>query len=166
MTFGKNSIKIMKQIFCVVIIISTLISITSCDRRKVFEAYRKIDKKGWNKDSVVVFKVHLSDTVKTNNLYINIRNKGDYPYSNIYLFLSVSSPNGVTRTDTIEFTLADPSGRWRGSGVGGLYDNRMTYKSSVFFPHKGDYKFSIKQGMRDNMLQGIRDVGFRIEKTK
>jgi gliding motility-associated lipoprotein GldH len=33
----------------------------------------------------------------------------------------------------------------------------------VYFPRQGDYKFMIKQGMRDNVLQGIRDVGFRVE---
>ena len=155
----------MKHFFIYTLIISTLIGITSCDRKRVFESYYELDKKGWNKDSVVVFNVNLTDTVRNNNLYIDIRNKGTYPYSNIYLFLTIGSPDGVFRTDTVELTLAEPSGRWKGSGIGGLHDNKILYKSSVYFPHKGDYKFMIKQGMRDNVLEGIRDVGIRIEKT-
>jgi gliding motility-associated lipoprotein GldH len=155
----------MKQIFIIFLILSLFAGLVSCDRKKVFEAYHKIDEKGWNKDSIVVFNVHLTDTIKNNNLYVNIRNKGNYPYSNIYLFLTIGSPDGTTRTDTVEFTLAEPSGKWRGSGIGGLHDNQIPYKSSVYFPHKGDYKFMIKHGMRDNVLQGIRDVGFRVEKT-
>jgi gliding motility-associated lipoprotein GldH len=155
----------MRQFFNYFLFILLIATLASCDRKKVFEAYHKIDEKGWNKDSVVVFNVTLTDTIKNNNLYVNIRNKGNYPYSNIYLFLSVGAPDGTLRTDTVEFTLADPSGKWRGSGIGGLYDNQIPYKSSVYFPHKGDYKFMIKHGMRDNVLQGIRDVGFRVEKT-
>jgi len=155
----------MKQYFIIFLILSLITGLIACDQKKVFEAYRKIDEKGWNKDSVVVFNVHLFDTIKNHNLYVNIRNKGTYAYSNIYLFLTIGSPDGVMRTDTVEFTLADPSGKWRGSGIGGLHDNQIPYKSSVYFPHKGDYKFMIKQGMRDNVLQGIRDVGFRVEKT-
>lgn len=155
----------MRQLFITFLILSILTCMIACDQKKVFEAYHRIDEKGWNKDSVVVFNVQLTDTIKNNNLYVNIRNKGTYAYSNIYLFLSIVSPDGTMRTDTVEFTLADPSGKWRGSGIGGLYDNQIPYKSSVYFPHKGDYKFMIKQGMRDNVLEGIRDVGFRIEKT-
>jgi gliding motility-associated lipoprotein GldH len=98
-------------------------------------------------------------------LFVNIRNLGTYPYSNIYLFLTIGAPDGKLLTDTVEFTLADPSGRWTGSGIGGLHDNQILYKSSVYFPRKGIYTFRIKQGMRDNVLPGIRDVGIRIEKT-
>ena len=155
----------MRQFFIPFLILSLITGLIACDQKKVFEAYHQIDEKGWNKDSVVMFNVHLTDTIKNNNLFVNIRNKGTYAYSNIYLFLTIGSPDGTLRTDTVEFTLADTSGKWRGSGIGGLHDNQIPYKSSVYFPHKGEYKFMIKQGMRDNVLQGIRDVGFRIEKT-
>ncbi len=153
----------MKQFFSYLFIIVVVAGLYSCDRRKVFEAYKKIDDKGWNKDSVVAFNVHLTDTMKNHNLFVNIRNKGNYPYSNIYLFLSIVSPDGTNHIDTVEFTLADPSGKWRGKGIGGLHDNQIPYKNKVYFPRQGDYKFMIKQGMRDNVLQGIRDVGFRVE---
>jgi len=155
----------MKQISSYFLILSLLAGLLSCDRKKVFESYRELDKNGWNKDSVVVFNVPLTDTIKNHNLFVNIRNKGTYPYSNLWLFLTVGSPDGKLKTDTVEFTLAEPSGRWKGSGIGGLHDNQILYKSSVFFPHKGKYRFQIKQGMRDNVLHGIRDVGIRIEKS-
>lgn len=142
-----------------------IIGLISCDSIKVFEDYYKLDNNGWHKDSTIVFNVQLTDTTRNHNLYVNIRNKGTYQYSNLYLFLSIGSPDGKTLIDTVEFTLAEPSGKWIGSGIGGLYDNQILYKSSVYFPKKGDYKFVIKQGMRDNLLEGIRDVGLRIEKT-
>jgi len=155
----------MKQFFSYFLMLSLLAGLASCDRKKVFESYKELDKNGWNKDSVVVFHVPLGDTLKNHNLLVNIRNKGTYPYSNLWLFLTIGSPDGKILTDTVEFTLAEPNGRWKGSGLGGLHDNQILYKSSVFFPHKGNYKFQIKQGMRDNVLQGIRDVGIRIEKA-
>ncbi len=154
-----------KQIFIYIAGILLITGIVSCDRKRVFEAYKTLDDNGWNKDSVVIFDVALSDTIKNHNLYVNIRNKGTYPYSNLWLFLSVGSPDGKMITDTVEFSLAEASGRWKGSGIGDLHDNQILYKSSVYFPHKGNYTFHIKQGMRDNMLPGIRDIGIRIEKT-
>lgn len=155
----------MKQFFFYLMIFLLVTSLTSCDRKKVFESYYELNPNGWNKDSVVVFNVQLTDTTKNHNLYVNIRNKGTYPYSNLYLFLSVGAPDGSLLTDTVEFTLAEPSGKWKGSGIGGLHDNQILYKSSVYFPRKGKYKFMIKQGMRDNVLPGIRDIGIRIEKA-
>jgi len=154
-----------KQIFIYIAGIFLITGIVSCDRKRVFEAYKTLNDNGWNKDSVVIFDVALSDTIKNHNLYVNIRNKGTYPYSNLWLFLSVGSPDGKMITDTVEFSLAEASGRWKGSGIGDLHDNQILYKSSVYFPHKGNYTFHIKQGMRDNVLPGIRDIGIRIEKT-
>lgn len=155
----------MKQYLFFFMSLFLLAGIVSCDRKRVFESYIKLDEKGWNKDSVLVFHVQLTDTIRNHNLLVNIRNKGTYPYSNLWLFLTIGSPDGSMRTDTVEFTLAEPSGRWRGSGIGGLHDNQILYKNSVYFPRKGKYTFKIKQGMRDNVLHGIRDIGIRIEKT-
>jgi gliding motility-associated lipoprotein GldH len=156
----------MKQIFTYILTLSLLAGLISCDRKRVFESYKELDSKGWNKDSIVVFNVAINDTIINHNLLVNIRNKGTYPYSNIYLFMTIGAPDGTSRTDTVEFTLAEPSGRWRGSGIGGLHDNQILYRNSVAFPRKGVYKFEIKQGMRDNVLPGIRDVGIRIEKAQ
>ena len=155
----------MKQVIFYILCILLFAGIVSCDRKRVFESYEKLDQGGWHKDSVVVFKVELTDTTRNHNLYVNIRNEGTYPYSNLWLFLSIGSPDGKNLTDTVEFSLAEASGRWRGSGIGDLHDNQILYKSSVYFSHKGEYIFQIKQGMRDNLLKGIRDVGIRIEKT-
>lgn len=155
----------MKKLLPSIVSILMIAGMISCDQKRVFEAYKTLDDKGWNKDSIVVFHVPLSDTMKNHNLYVNIRNKGTYGYSNLWLFLSIGSPDGKTVTDTVEFSLAEPSGRWKGSGIGDLHDNQILYKSSVYFPKPGNYTFSIKQGMRDNVLQGIRDIGLRIEKT-
>jgi gliding motility-associated lipoprotein GldH len=155
----------MKKTIFYITLLLIVTAFVSCDRKRVFEAYKTLDEKGWNKDSIVVFHFPLTDTTRNHNLYVNIRNKGTYGYSNLWLFLSIGSPDGKTVTDTVEFSLAEPNGRWKGSGIGDLHDNQILYKKSVFFPKKGNYTFSIKQGMRDNVLQGIRDIGLRIEKT-
>jgi len=153
----------MKRIFLFFLVVASFVA---CDRNRVFESYRGINRKGWNKDSVLTFNFNIEDTVSGHNLYIDLRNKGNYPNSNIWLFLSVSSPYGNSFSDTVEFTLATPSGRWTGSGIGDLFDNQFVYKSNVYFPQKGEYTFTIRHGMREDILKGIRDVGVRVEKIK
>ncbi len=142
-------------------------SLASCgDRNRIFESYGDIDHAGWGKDSVLVFNFDIKDTVQANNLYINLRNEGNYPYSNIWLFLSIDSPDGTSLADTIEISLADNAGKWLGRGLGGLFDNQFVYRSNIYFPQRGTYQFNIQHGMRDEMLKGIRGVGIRVEKRK
>lgn len=104
--------------------------------------------------------------MQTYNLNMHIRNKNNYAYSNIWLFVNIASPNGEQLIDTVEFTLAEPSGKWLGSGLGDLFDNKLPYKQNIAFPDSGTYQISIQQGMRDDVLNGIDAVGISIEKTK
>lgn len=151
----------MKHIFKAILLITILVS---CDSKRVYEEYKTIDPAGWNKDSLARFDVPITDTVQGNNIYINIRNKGNYPYSNIWLFMEVTDPTGKLLTDTVEYTLADKTGKWRGSGIGDLFDNQFVYRQHVTFEHPGVYHFSIQQGMRAKNLKGIHDIGLRVEK--
>ncbi|HBL74358.1 MAG: hypothetical protein A2W90_19750 [Bacteroidetes bacterium GWF2_42_66] len=150
----------------VVLLFLIIASLAACDRNRIFESYEEIHKDGWGKDTVLVFNFDIQDTVQAHNLYINLRNKGNYPYSNIWLFLSVDSPDGTSLPDTVEFTLADNAGKWLGSGLGDLFDNQFIYRSNVYFPQRGTYQFNMQHGMRNEMLEGIRDVGIRVEKRK
>lgn len=138
----------------------------SCDRTLVFEKNLTIAKNGWDKDSVITFNIPITDTLQNNNFYINVRNDIKYKYSNLWLFIEIDQPGSNTVTDTFEITLADPTGKWLGEGFGGLKNRQVIYKRNVYFPVSGEYKISIRQGMRENLLKGITDIGVRLEKQE
>jgi hypothetical protein len=65
--------------------------------------------------------------------------------------------------------MANPDGSLLGEGFTDLKESKLVYKDKVRF--KGKYKVHIKQAVRENgkvpgvdALEGITDVGFRIEK--
>jgi gliding motility-associated lipoprotein GldH len=151
----------MKNIFKGIIV---LIMLAACDSNRVYEEYKTIDPGGWHKDSVASFNVEINEAEPGYNLYINIRNQGNYPNSNIWLFLDIESPDGQMVTDTVEYILAEKTGKWRGSGIGDLFDNQFLYRQNVRFEKSGEYQFFIRQGMRAEQLKGIHDIGLRIEK--
>ena len=91
--------------------------------------------------------------------------EGGYSYSNIFLFVTTTSPGGQWIKDTLEMPLANSRGKWLGSGIGDLYFIRQLFKYNVRFPTSGVYTFKIVQGMRDTDLKGIRDIGLRLEKA-
>ena len=143
-----------------------LFLIGSCDQSRVFDQNKKIEKALWNEDQPLVFLVNISDTIHPHNVYLNVRNAGMYPFSNLFLFLNTRFPHGEIDRDTIEVTLASPDGKWLGDGLGDIYDNRILFHRNVRFPQKGEYRFEMYHAMRLNPLPGIMDAGIRIEKAQ
>ncbi len=113
-------------------------------------------------DYAAKFDVEVTDTVSLFDFYINLRNTVDYKYSNFYLFLNTTLPDGMAARDTIELMLADRSGKWLGKGFGKYRDNQMLVRAGLQFPMAGNYVFEIEHAMRDTLLTGIGSVGIRI----
>ena len=68
--------------------------------------------------------------------------------------------------------MTDKNGKFLGKGISEIKHSKLLLKENIFFPISGQYSFSIWQAMRKNgevngvsQLQGISDVGLRIEKV-
>ena len=147
------------------------ILLASCDKKRVFDDYKSI-KNSWQKDSTQVFKLGELDSLKSYNLFINVRNNKDYKYSNLFLITEMQFPQGKVVTDTLEYEMAAPDGEWLGTGFGDVKESKLWYKENVIFTEPGEYRIAIKQAMRKNdavegieNLEGITHIGFRIEKN-
>lgn len=135
----------------------------ACDDNRLFEENKRIVDSQWAFQDVKSFRVDVQDTIQRTNFYVNIRNADEYAYSNLYLFMTTTFPNGKLLTDTLECLLANEKGQWLGSGVGDIYENQILFKRNVIFPIKGEYLFDIQHGMRSDTIPLIMDVGLRIE---
>lgn len=140
--------------------------VSACGNKPLFEQNTEIKTRQWDLNEPVVFKVNVDDTLSRFNVYINLRNTGQYRYSNLYLFLTTQYPDKRIEKDTLDITLAEDDGRWKGNGLGDLFFNQFLFASNVSFISKGEYTFTVQQGMRTNPLPGIADVGLRIEKAE
>ncbi|AFL80822.1 protein involved in gliding motility GldH [Aequorivita sublithincola DSM 14238] len=147
------------------------ISLVSCESNIVFSETRAMDGE-WGADEVVEFKLPQLDSLKSYDLFVNIRNNNEYKFNNLFLILSMNFPHGKTITDTIEYRMANPDGSWMGQGIGNVKENKLLYKQSVSFLEEGIYSIDIAQAMRNNgnvegvtKLEGITDVGFSVEET-
>ena len=148
-----------------------LIALISCDKKRVFDEYKTVGN-GWNKDSIVSFDLPALDIKKQYNLFINIRDNNDYPFNNLFLIVNMEQPDKRTIVDTLEYQMANPDGSLLGEGFTDVKDNKLIYKERMKF-NSGTYKIHIKQAVRQTgkvsgvvKLEGITDVGFRIEKIE
>jgi gliding motility-associated lipoprotein GldH len=129
----------------------------------MYENTLDVPKGVWNKSNILRFGVPVTDTISSFNVIFSIRNNNNYSYSNLYLFVDTRSPMGISRRDTIEVELSDSKGKWYGKGIGGIWQNKVYFKKNIRFPKSGGYIFSITHGMRDENLEGIIDLGIKIE---
>jgi len=157
MITGRN-----KYLSSILLLAVTLLS--SCDRNVVFTASEAMKGNIWTLKDVPSFDVMVTDTVTSNNVFFTIRTGSSYPFRNIYLFVTTTSPDGKSITDTLQYNLADEKGAWLGKGFGDIHELDLTYKSNVYFPVKGIYNFNIQHGMRVEDLEGVYDFGIRVEK--
>ncbi len=145
------------------------VALVSCDSNRVFDVYKPLPNT-WHKDSVVSFNVNPPDSTNAYNLFVNLRNTSAYKYSNLFLIVEMVFPHGKTVTDTLEYRMAEPNGKFLGSGNSSVKENKLWYKENVIFNEGGTYTVNIQHAMRESgkvygvvQLEGITDVGFRIE---
>ena len=147
-----------------------IILLSSCDKKRVFDDYKSVGE-SWNKDSIVNFDLPQLDSTKRYNLFVTLRANNNYKYNNLFLIVALELPNGFTKVDTLEYQMADPDGTLLGDGFSDIKESKLFYKENVRF--RSTYKVHIKQAVRENgkvpgvqFLEGITEVGFRIEKKE
>lgn len=152
-----------------ILFLLTLLLFSSCDKKRVFDEYKNVGS-SWNKDSIVKFNLPKLDSTKAYNLFLNVRNNDNYPFNNLFLLVSLEQPDGLTKTDTLEYAMANPDGTLLGEGFSDVKESKLFYKEKERFNKKGVYKVRIQQAVRQTgkvsgvkELQGVTEVGFRIE---
>jgi gliding motility-associated lipoprotein GldH len=143
-----------------------LILLLSCNSDIIFTDNVAMQDNVWELSNVPDFSFLIDDTARLTDVILTLRSGSDYPYRNLFLFVTISSPDGNIMTDTLEYYLADEKGNWYGKGFGDIHEFSLPYRTNVYFPEKGTYLIKIQHGMRIGDLPGIYDIGLRIEKSK
>ncbi len=153
------------------VLLSLVLVSLSCDSKRIYDQYKTLPNQ-WHKDSIISFTITPPDSINAYNLFVNLRNTNAYKYNNLFLIVEMTFPHGKTIKDTLEYKMAAPSGKLLGTGITDTKENKLWYKEQVVFNESGAYQVNIQQAMRENgqiegitELEGVTDVGFRIEKT-
>jgi gliding motility-associated lipoprotein GldH len=121
------------------------------------------------------FTFEQKDTINPYNLFLNVRNNNDYPFNNMYLIVSLKEPGKkpTIKIDTLEYQMADVDGTLLGEGFTDVKESKLWYLENYVFNRIGNYKVEVVQAVRatgevDGVaeLEGITELGLRIEKTK
>jgi gliding motility-associated lipoprotein GldH len=140
--------------------------LTSCHSNIIYTDSVAMPDNKWELMNIPSFRVQVGDTLNGSDVYFTIRTGSSYPFRNIFLFVRTTAPDGTSRTDTLEYYLADARGKWYGKGLGDIREMKLPYRMNVYFPLKGIYRFDIQHGMRVEDLEGVYDFGLKVTKTE
>lgn len=150
----------------------SFICFTSCDTNAVFDEVQSTGGQ-WLKEDVKTFTFDAKDTLTYHNIYINLRADHKYPYSNVFIIVKTFQPDGKGTADTLQYEMAKSDGEMLGNGITDLKESALWFKSKHRFKMIGSYKYEIEHAVRkaaaeagDGSLDGINDVGLRIEKAQ
>lgn len=136
-----------------------------CDSSAVVNSFDEVPGGQWEYKQTFSTEAEITDTAISYDLALNVRHSSDYEFSNLFLVLKVKHPDGHELSQRVSVMLQDPSGKWYGKGFSSVKEARVPI-TTVRFPKKGKYTFTIQQNMRLNPLKGIEDVGLYISKSK
>ncbi len=148
------------------IIFPIIFLFASCQEKAIYNQYVDLDDGGWELDSLIDFEFEIENTAKPVNLFYNIRNDISYPFYNLYVKYELTDQEGeIIRSNMHEANLMDPTtGAPIGTGES-IFDNQILLLKDFQFPKAGNYKFSIKQYMREEKIDGIWAVGLTIKEV-
>ena len=147
---------------CCILLLSTLVLASCRFGGNNMQRYESVSVSGWLADSPVRMEVPVSDTVGVYDVALRLRHTDDYPYSNLWLFVTTVAPDNTATVDTVNIRLADEYGRWFGSGIGASIQYEFLYRQAFRFDRSGLWHIAIQQGMQDSELEGITAVGIKV----
>lgn len=145
--------------------ISCFFLLVACETNTIYHSYHHLPNGRWNKNDTLLFTHKISDSAALYKVSLEIRYQDYYPYRNLFLFIQRNTANSsFFITDTVEYILATPKGKWKGSGLGTLH--QITFPYHTFsLPQNRNYSFKIGHVMKEEVLDGINDIGICIEKV-
>jgi gliding motility-associated lipoprotein GldH len=151
------------------VILSLSLFLTGCGDGKVYQEYTDFDNRYWLVSDTARFQFTIDDTTSSYNIYCNIRNSTQYPYSRIFLNFSLADSSGNTFHKALlnDFLFDPKTGAPLGeTGLGDLYDHQLPVLKNHRFNGPGPFVASLEQFMRTDTLEGILSIGIGIEKVK
>lgn len=143
-----------------------IVLISGCDRNRLYEKNHDFESRAWLSTDQPAFDFEVADTAGAYNLYCNIRNSVDYPYSRIFINYSLQDSAGtsVSKDMISMFLFEEKTGKPLGSSsLGDVYDHQVVILKNYQFKTPGTYSLKFEQFMRTDTLAGILAVGFRLE---
>lgn len=142
---------------------SLLIILSSCGEQAYYDDVYSFEDEQWHKSDTAEFIVPVEDTTNRFKFSISLRTTTAYEYSNLWIYILSSAPDGSTSKVAQKLPLARPDGSWIGNESGTVVQTEVSF-AAKHFPLKGEYTFQLLNATQQESIDHVLDVGLRIKK--
>ena len=148
-------------------IVFLFIGFTACQTPDYYyEEIVELPGYSWNKDHRLDFSFEVIDTTKNYDILVFIRHSELYKWSNLWLMVYTTFPDGKIIDQRVEIELADKEGKWFGNCRGDLCSYSIPIQKNAIFNMPGTYRLGIEQIMRQDELEGVLNFGINLTEAK
>jgi len=150
-----------KNLLAGLLLAFAVLIIGSCGQKKIYSHYEHLDDSGWDKADTLHFGI---PPVVEGGLYsgeMGMRIGLDFPYENLVVDVTETIyPSRIQKTYTLDCTLTEQSGQWKGAGVN--YIQYLFPVGSIQL-HAGDsVHYAISHKMKRIQIPCVYNVGINL----
>lgn len=158
---------IKQNVFFLFLSILFTVGLFSCGPKALYRSEAALPENGWHKDSMAVFNFPINNTSVPYQLLLQLDYTTDYTNSNLWFFVTTTSPSGQQQRDTVNIPLFEHSGQPLGKSslFGETIEHAIILKQAVGFRESGNYTLTLEQGMRRDVINGIQNIELILTET-
>lgn len=147
-----------------IIFLFIVIILSGCKNDTVFKEYRKMDNLTWARFDIQNFEVPVNKG-EALDLYFALRHHTDFPYNYIDVNITLFTPDGEMRSRDYHYRLIDTDLKWKGDGMGELWDIDLPIRKDIKFNKSGICKIRVENKMNRPQIPGIIEIGVIANKS-
>lgn len=158
------------KVLVLIIPVASLLALAACGGREPLPAmtyyeFQPVDAHRWHCTDTLRFLPDTSTLASTCELSMSLRLGEQFAYRDLWLVCEQRSDSLLRpHRDTIHFILADARGRWQTSGVV-LHETSQRVRTITFSKNESP-EFLVYHIMREQEIQGIYDIGLRLDPVR
>lgn len=145
--------------------VMSLCLLAACNPSTLMHTYAHVDGAVWRHTDTLLIESELLDSGRVGRIYMDVRSNSRYPYANLGVLVEGTGPDSTVVFPQKEVEMQLTGGHGCSNGRGGhegISTSEMPI-GTLRMEKQGMYRFRIVQSMTDSILNGICDIGLRIE---
>jgi gliding motility-associated lipoprotein GldH len=137
---------------------------TGCEKAPTYEKTYAFENHEWQQKVKPSFTVDIKDAEKEYDFILTLRTTTEYKYSNLWIYMNTTTPDGQKAREPFEIKTTNPDGSWIGKKIGTVVEHSLYFKRRKM-PVKGKYVFVLEQGITNSKVDEVLDIGLMVEEV-
>jgi len=139
-----------------------LFFLTACGEKTFYSVDFQEENGSWAFADSKEVQFSIEDTTRAYDLVLDLEHGIEYKYQNIYFKVNTQFPDKTSQDQILPVDLADRFGTWYGKCTSKTCSVRIFLQQKTYFNQIGDYQISFEQYSREDPLEYVHALGFKI----